>query len=55
MENNIAEEFAEKFKKLSNVNQRYIIAIQQALIFAQSKTDEEASNNEYEQLSLFDK
>lgn len=38
----INEEFAEKFNQLSAQNQTYIIAIQQALMFAQ--TNERATN-----------
>ena len=38
----ISKEFAEKFNQLSAQNQTYIIAIQQALMFAQ--TNEKATN-----------
>ena len=37
MENNNSKSFDNKFDKLTPENQRYILAIQQALIFAQSQ------------------
>lgn len=33
-------EFARKFRELNSINQKYILAIQQALVFAQASTME---------------
>lgn len=44
MEKNNSESFDNKFDKLTPENQRYIIAIQQALIFAQSQECDKKSN-----------
>ena len=44
MEKNNSESFDNKFDKLTPKNQRYIIAIQQALIFAQSQECDKKSN-----------
>lgn len=38
----VSNEFVDKFKQLNMENQRYIIAIQQALIFAQSSEERNA-------------
>ena len=40
MENKELKDFIEKFNKLTPNNQKYIIAIQQALTFAQSTVSE---------------
>lgn len=40
------KEFDNKFKELNVDNQRYIIAIRQALIFAQSYTEECSKENQ---------
>ena len=39
----VSNEFVDKFKQLNMENQRYIIAIQQALIFAQSSEERNAN------------
>lgn len=44
MENNKQESFDNKFDKLTPENQRYIVAIQQALIFAQSQECDKKCN-----------
>ena len=50
MENKTARDFIVKFNELNPDNQRYIIAIQQALTFAQSSLgagkNKEVSNND---------
>ncbi|MDL2294239.1 hypothetical protein LJC60_06365 [Ruminococcaceae bacterium OttesenSCG-928-D13] len=40
MDNKVSREFAIKFNKLSSDKQRYILAIQQALAFAQTSATE---------------
>lgn len=44
MENKTTETFDSKFDELTPENQRYIIAIQQALIFAQSQECDKKCN-----------
>ena len=44
MENKTSENFDNKFDKLTPENQKYIIAIQQALIFAQSQECDKKCN-----------
>lgn len=39
------DEFNTKFKKLNPVNQKYIIAIQQAFLFAQSNNENESDKS----------
>lgn len=44
MESKTSENFVEKFDKLTPQNQKYIIAIQQALIFAQTEERDKKCN-----------
>lgn len=45
------KDFYTKFKQLSPDNQRYIIAIQQALMFAQISTEKAKKEKQYEKIS----
>lgn len=49
MKNKTSENFNNKFDKLTSENQKYIIAIQQALIFAQSQECEKCNNRQRSQ------
>ncbi len=45
MENKAVKDFVEKFALLNEENQRYIVAIQQALVFAQSSLLDDKKTN----------
>jgi len=46
MENTMAvKDFTLKFKKLNKQNQKYILAIEQAMLFAQDSGNEEQQEN----------
>ena len=46
-EDNIAKDFTIKFSELTENNQRYIVAIQQALVFAQTSNEPEEERVQY--------
>lgn len=53
MENGRGQEFIKKFNELTPQNQKYLICIQQALSFAQGKTEESAANNSEKDQQIF--